>query len=273
MSSIRILEKLCEGKSLTAYCEDILFVSEEFVAVIDGVTAKSDFSYEGKTTGRLASEIICRTLETLPKEYNLEQTIEEINKNLNQFYEEHTFPYNKREMGLQAVCAIYSNYNREIWLIGDCQAKVDGKLYQNQKKSDIILANMRALVIESLQYGGMDKKVTDYAEQARNLILPWIIKATAFANKSDSEYGYSVINGDRIPESLVNKIVLDEKSHEIILASDGYPVVEKNLALTEERLQKILEMDPECCKIYLSTKGVKDGCKSFDDRTYIRFCI
>ncbi len=270
---MEVLEKFCEAKSPKCFCEDALFLSEQFIAVIDGVTAKSDYSHNGKTTGRLAAEIICQTMEKLPPESSLKQTIHRINQDLELFYKEHPFPYDRKTMGLQAVCVIYSRHFREIWMIGDCQAKVDGRLYENPKKSDIILAQMRALVLESLRCRQEDKKDPKYARQAREVILPWIIKATAFANNSDSPYGYSVINGDDIPESLVKKIKLDQQPHEIILASDGYPVVEDTLSLTEETLQKVLDTDAECCRVYLSTKGVKEGNKSFDDRTYIRFRI
>lgn len=270
---MQVLEKLCEAKSQKCLCEDALFISEQFIAVIDGVTAKSDYSHDGKTTGKLAADIICQVMEKLPPESTMEQTIHMINQDLELFYKEHPFPYNRKTMGLQAVCVIYSRHFREIWMIGDCQAKVDGQLYDNPKKSDAILAHMRALVLESLRCGKEDKQSMEYDKQAREVILPWIIKATAFANNSDSQYGYSVINGDDIPESLVKKIKLDQRPHEIILASDGYPVVEETLSLTEETLQKILTMDAECCKVYLSTKGVNEGNKSFDDRTYIRFKI
>ena len=40
----------------------------------------------------------------------------------------------KKEKGLQAAAIIYSDHFREIWMIGDCQAMVDGTEYQQPKK-------------------------------------------------------------------------------------------------------------------------------------------
>ncbi len=58
---------------------------------------------------------------------------------------------------------------------------------------------------------------------------------------------------------------------EIVLASDGYPKLKSTLKESEEELAKIIEIDPLCYKTYFSTKGLKKGNFSFDDRTYIRF--
>ena len=102
------------------------------------------------------------------------------------------------------------------------------------------------------------------------------LKATAFANKRGSAYGYSVLNGEEIPEELIKVIRLSEFSgseHEIILASDGYPVLKPTLQQSEWELEYIMREDPQCCRMYESTKGLKSGNKSFDDRTYIRFQI
>ncbi len=271
MIKIKVLESFSEGKSDESTCEDNYVISVHFIAVIDGVTGKSDFLYNGKTTGKLASELICKVLNNLPKESSLMQLITEVNDEMNQFYEKFSFPYDIKEKGLQAAGVIYSAYYHEIWLIGDCQACVDGTQYFNPKKSDLILSDMRALVIESMSLNQSEGITEGCMEMARNIILPWIIKSNVFANDNSTDYGYSVFNGEKIPESLVRKIKLDDQPHEVILASDGYPAIERTLELTELRLKEILKSDSGCYKNYRSTKGAKKGWKSFDDRTYIRF--
>ena len=111
------------------------------------------------------------------------------------------------------------------------------------------------------------------AGDARAQIEPWILKATAFANKAGNSYGYSVLNGGEIPEELVKVIRLSEGEHEILLASDGYPVLKPTLQQSEQELERIMKDDPQCCRLYESTKGLKPGNKSFDDRTYVRFRV
>lgn len=56
---MKIIESKTEGKSPGRLSEDILVIMPDFIAVIDGVTPKSNFTYEGKSTGRLAAET-CR---------------------------------------------------------------------------------------------------------------------------------------------------------------------------------------------------------------------
>ena len=54
---MKIIESKTEGKSPGRLSEDILVIMPDFIAVIDGVTPKSNFTYEGKSTGRLAAEL------------------------------------------------------------------------------------------------------------------------------------------------------------------------------------------------------------------------
>lgn len=267
---MRIVEHFIKGKSSPKKCEDALVVSEHFIAVVDGVTSKSDFTYQGKTTGKLASEIISKQLECLPEDATVQTFITEVNRRFEEFYQEVEFPYSKREKGLQAVCVVYSKYFNEIWLIGDCQVSVDGRVYLNPKKSDDILAEFRSLVLNIWE---KEEAVDEVQKRwVRELILPWILNATIFANDDTTEYGYACINGEPIPENLIQTIVLEKDvSHEVILTSDGYPRVEQSLEEAEQYLKEILQTDSDCFKQYKSTKGIQKGCQSFDDRTYVKF--
>ena len=51
----------------------------------------------------------------------------------------------------------------------------------------------------------------------------------------------------------------------------GYLCVDGNKRLTA--LRDILEKDPLCIRLYKSTKGIKKGNCSFDDRAYLRIKI
>lgn len=269
---MKIIEFHMEGKLDAEHCEDGYFVSDDFIVVVDGVTSKSDFLHQGKTTGKLAAQMVRRVFETMPQQASAQQIIHAINCRMNAFYQNVHFPYSRKEKGLQAVCAIYSNYFRTVWLIGDCQVMVDGKLYTNAKKSDEILSQMRKLILSILKED--PQKDWDQAQQqARSVIEPWILKSNRFANAATGEFAYAVLNGEEIPDGLIQTIVLDEREHEIVLASDGYPEIKPTLEQSENLLQQILQQDPACCEIYPSTKGVAQNQSSFDDRTYIRFKV
>lgn len=258
---MKIIESKTEGKSPGRLSEDILVIMPDFIAVIDGVTPKSNFTYEGKSTGRLAAELAGQAVRELKGTEDCQTFIKRCNQKFHDFYEKVDFPYDIRSKGLQAAAVIYSEYLHEIWMIGDCQALVDRVEYQQPKKSDVILSQFRSLMMALGAEAG----------DARAQIEPWILKATAFANKAGNSYGYSVLNGGEIPEELVKVIRLSEGEHEIVLASDGYPVLKPTLQQSEQELERIMKDDPQCCRLYESTKGLKPGNKSFDDRTYVRF--
>ena len=269
---MEILEVFSAGKSPRFSNEDAYIITDDFVAVIDGVTSKSDFSFNGKTTGELTADIVCGIVQKMPRESKPSDFIDLINSAIHQFYLDVPFPYDKETLGLQAVCAIYSDFRREIWMIGDCQVMVDGVLFLNQKKTDLILSNMRSLVISCLTSNQQTSDKSNYLDAARDTILPWILKSNVFANDKSSYYGYSLINGKDIPEELIRIIQLDERNEEVILATDGYPIVDRTLALSEEKLKALLASDPNCVT-FPSTKSLQKGNLSFDDRTYIRFLI
>lgn len=273
MCDIKVLESFKKGKKDDKTCEDMLFISKDFIAVIDGVTSKSDFRYKDQTSGKIAAQLVSETLKLLPADADVKLFVDRANEAINHFYEAVEFPYDRDQVGLQAACVVYSAHFNEIWLIGDCQAAVDGKTYLNPKKSDEILAAFRCLVLQILKDEGEQREETTQKDEARGMILPWILRSTRYANDDTTEYGYSVLNGHPVPDQLIKKITLDTGSHEVILTSDGYPVIERNLEESEKTLSRLLKEDPACCIQIHSTKGMGEGQESFDDRTFVRFLV
>lgn len=272
---MNIIESFLKGKKNDGSCEDELFVSEDFAAIIDGVTSKTNFTYEKQTTGKLAANLIKNVLRKLNKKAKVEDFIEQVNLSFEHFYKEVDFNFDKNKFGLQAMAVIYSNERREIWLIGDCQAVIKHELVTNYKKSDLVLEEMRSLIanIEIKEKNLTEKEYFEQNDPAREYILPWVIDSHIFANNDDSEYGYSLLNGEDIPLSLIKIIRLDSTKQEVILASDGYPKLDNTLERSESRLQDNLTKDQHCIHQYKSTKGIVQDQVSFDDRAYLRFEI
>ena len=56
---IRVLEQFVRGKQADqSLCEDRLVVTSHFVAVIDGVTSKSAYTWQGESSGVHAGKLI-----------------------------------------------------------------------------------------------------------------------------------------------------------------------------------------------------------------------
>lgn len=271
---MQIIESFIKGKINQEKCEDALFISEDFIGVIDGVSSKSNFEKNGQTTGKIASQLIYQVLKELPADSTLSELIGAINESYDRFYENNEFDLNRKHYGLQAVAGVYSAYHRQIWLIGDCQAKIAGETYTNPKPSDDILASMRSLICH-VDMAMNHQAASEYFEEndlARLQIIPWILKANIFANDAESPLGYAVINGEEIPKKLIKIIDVSENYEgDIILTSDGYPCILDSLAETEDYLENLLKTDPYLIDQFCSTKGLARGQNSFDDRTFIRF--
>ena len=184
------------------------------------------------------------------------------------------------EMRLTASAIVYSKHRNEVWLVGDCQALVDGELYENGKPYEAEIAQKRASLIRE----GISPA------DARKAIEPLLIKAMlAGQNKT-----YAVLDGFPIYRPGVKVVSLSpdvspsvsihhessealQKSsqslHEIVLASDGYPFLRPTLAESEAALQRQIANDPQNICSFIATKGLVAGNLSFDDRCYVRFTV
>jgi glycerophosphoryl diester phosphodiesterase len=86
-------------------------------------------------------------------------------------------------------------------------------------------------------------------------------------------FGYPVLDGTSLSGNGIQVRQVASGETQIVLASDGYPVLKPTLADSESYLTTILAEDPLLFRAFRSTKGLSPGNQSFDDRAYIRFRI
>lgn len=277
---MKVIESKIEGKKSPESCEDGLVVTADFIAVIDGSTSKTPHHLSpDMKNGRYAMVLIS---EYIQHELKPESTVEDFCEGVTSYI------YNKvyRQQGIEeqmqahpeerltASATLYSKAKNEVWMVGDCQAIIDGKLYENNKPFEDIVARRR---VELIRRGFTP-------QEARKTIEPLLIQAMLEGQNKT----YTVIDGFPIcqkgvkvvslnaPQKNVETDVADSlplPTKEIVLASDGYPFLKPTLAESEEALAHLLAYDPQCTHEFIATKGIVVGNKSFDDRTYIRFQI
>lgn len=269
---MKIIEQTVVGKkSDPGLCEDGLFINEDFIAVVDGATAKGTYEWEyGKTSGVVAKEIILDYLGSVPRDISPTGLLNEIT---NRIYEKIivTGLKDSKIDYSRASIIIYSRYHNEIWNYGDCQCMVNGNSYKHKKKIDNLLSELRSFVIQSLIINGTTEEELRNKDLGREFILPFLKQQHLFENLND-EYGYPVLNGESLNLDLMQTYQV-EVGDEVVLATDGYPKLYPNLEESEKALLELLERDSLCYKDYKSTKGLGDGELSFDDRTYVRFKV
>lgn len=277
---MKVIESKIEGKKSPESCEDGLVVTADFIAVIDGSTSKTPHHLSpDMKNGRYAMVLIS---EYIQHELKPESTVEDFCEGVTSYI------YNKvyRQQGIEeqmqahpeerltASAILYSKAKNEVWMVGDCQAIIDGKLYENNKPFEDIVARRR---VELIRQGFTP-------QEARKTIEPLLIQAMLEGQNKT----YTVIDGLPIyqkgvkvvslnaPQKNVETDVADSlplPTKEIVLASDGYPFLKPTLTESEEALAHLLAYDPQCTHEFIATKGIVVGNKSFDDRTYIRFQI
>ena len=288
---MKIIESCIIGKKSQKACEDGMVVTDDFIAVIDGSTSKTPKHLNSDMkNGRYAMMLISEYIrEELKADASVDDFCQGVTAYIyNKVYEKLGVEERLKEHPeerLTASAILYSRTKNEVWMVGDCQAIIDGKLYENGKPYEEKIARKRVELIEQ----GLSPA------EARKQIEPLLIKAML----SGQNQTYTVIDGfpiyregvkvvsvsdsssvqdsvpasDSVPcsDSASASDTIPSSSSEIVLASDGYPFLEPTLAASEAALAEQIANDPQNIHSFIATKGIVEGNKSFDDRTYIRF--
>ena len=260
---IHVIESFtCPKTGIAEKNEDMLYVGEHFVAVVDGSTSQGIIT--GKSEGRLTAELIVGALDRLPYDSDGASAVAFLQNELADYLK------GKENIDLGAVAVIYSIARKEIWLVGDCQCAINGKVHTNAKEVDVIMAAMRSMLIQSLLAQGYTEKDLLKHDISRDMIEPLLKEQTHLRNIIGG-YGYPCLCGKK--EVTQFSVFQVNAGDEVILASDGYPRLFSTLAQSEQALKKLIEVDPLLYREYHSTKGLRPGNTGFDDRTYIRFVV
>ena len=292
-----IIESSIIGKKSPEACEDGMVITDDFIAVIDGSTSKTPKHLNpdmknGKYAMMLISEYI---REELKADASVDDFCQGVSAYIyNKVYEklgveERLMEHPEERLTASAI--LYSRTRNEVWMVGDCQAIIDGKLYENGKPYEEKIARKRVeLIAQGLS-----------PAEARKQIEPLLIKAML----SGQNQTYTVIDGFPVYREGVKVVSVSDSSSvqdsvsssdfcsvqdpvscsgsasasdtipssssEIVLASDGYPFLKPSLAASEAALAEQIANDPQNIHSFIATKGIVEGNKSFDDRTYIRF--
>lgn len=248
--------------------EDAVYYNADFIAVIDGATSKTEADLDGKTGGQLCAGQIVNTIRNLKGNITAPEAARQIWQDLKEMENK----YRLEEKGIHscASAVIFSCFRKEIWLVGDCRYMINGQEYSEVKHIDRVLSEARAAAVHMLLEKGITEEQLMEHDLSREMILP-LLREQKYLENGPEPYGYPVFNCHTEPGNIIIRKVPDKSS--IVLASDGYPVLKETLAESERELSEILKKDPLCYKEYCSTKGLKKGNVSFDDRSYIRFSL
>lgn len=255
--------------------EDKIVLTNDFAAVIDGMTPQDKTLYAGVSPAQICTELLAECINHFSPDITWSEAVSQLTDCIKWYYREHgileevTITPHKR-MGANLV--IYSHQRKELWFVGDCQSFIGSRHVTNEKLVDKLMTDMRTTIIREYLLT-MDEQDLFNKDQSTLDIQPFLQRQFLYQNNPvASPLAYTVIDGFPV---IMNQIKVVEVNHatEIVLASDGYPILKESLAETEASLAHVLKNDPLCYKIVPNTKGLEKGKASFDDRSYLRIKI
>ena len=270
-----IKEQYVQSKtSISEDCEDLIHVSHDFIAVIDGFTSKTKRRWNGETGGRAAAKIISRAFDEMTRDCKARQAVDMMTKMIQDAYRKFKATDVVKSDPKQRMAAFFAAISlsrMELWVVGDCQALLGGQIVTNHKIVDQVLANVRALKIELeiLKGGTIDQLRRN--DTGREFIMPLLKEQSRLQNNPDAgEYSYSIVDGFPVTNHGIIVKPIPDYIDNVILATDGYPILKDSLKESENALNEILNNDPLLFREYKSTKGVSKDNVSFDDRAFIK---
>ncbi|MDO5533572.1 MAG: hypothetical protein Q4F65_02835 [Propionibacteriaceae bacterium] len=254
-------EAFLEGKSIAANCEDALVITDDFVAVIDGMSSPLA-SGGGPRSGRLFALGVARAVQDLPSGIDARTAIDRITEALASITVEHSGPSG-------AVAAIYSRTRGEVWRVGDIHVAIAGQEHPGEKAVDVAYGQFRAAINAAQIAAGtsLDQILArDPGQEAAAELLRW---QHHLANR-ETDYGYGVLNGTAVPTAYIEVMEVPSGAS-VILATDGYLGPAPSLEQAETELSAALRADPACIgELQGMGKGLRGRQAHPDDRTYVR---
>lgn len=280
---MKIIEKDVVPKKSVESCEDLIIITDDYIAIIDGATDVTGWrSDKGEPGGRVIPKIVEAAFTKIPSHSNAFEVINFITKQISEEWEQQEnkgFPVPKNKP--TASITIYSKNRNEIWQVGDVGFRTlteksealaisDG---QPEKLIERLYTEVRKNFIENLLDSGLTEQQALNRDEINDPHWDIIRTEFVFVNNENSEFGYAVLNGEPVPEKFIKVFKVPNDTKQIVIATDGYTFIGVTLHLTKDYLNAALQRDPLCIKELKQAKSVKKGNVSFDDSSYIRFEI
>lgn len=247
--------------------EDSFGHNDHRFVLADGATDKSGRTYGGKTGGELVSELIVR--RALETELVGKEFVDDINTQLAELYSSvgiaNEVADPKYRFSSTCILVHVGDSEISITVVGDSGFRINGsEVHQDFKHVDVQNAEARSLFIsEHLTSSGITEELQ---QQARQHILPLLVKQFEYQNNPTHKLGYGAMDGSTTPEKFIRTLHLPEGAVQTIeLFSDGYPATPTNeitIEAWEEAYALANKEDPYRYKKYKSTK-------TRDDRTVV----
>ncbi|GAB5389478.1 MAG: hypothetical protein Alpg2KO_24460 [Alphaproteobacteria bacterium] len=282
---MQIVEQFIQGKlDDPATCEDALVVTDHLVAVIDGATDRASPLINGQSTGKLASDLIARTLENLslqdlsPQDPTnaIADTPKSLFDHLCGLIAERMDHPDWPATASAPVCtvALYLPARRQVWRLGDPWVRIGDEVHGKRYRfEEAAIENRRAWINALLKAGHtVDELLAD--DPARAAYAPMAPLFRTMMNPPADQiddWSAGTITNRPAPTALIDVLDVPAPCDSVILATDGWPFCPATLAEAQHALSDKLTRDPLLIgDDFAAAKGHYPGQTSFDDRCWVR---
>jgi glycerophosphoryl diester phosphodiesterase len=262
---MEILEQFIKGKSDRS-CDDRIVITDNHLFILDGATVKSKTNNDNP---QQLLDLAVDSINSFSADISLRECVDiftELSSDINNQNSQSVTDFNLKP---SFVFTAYSNALQQVWRVGDTNWSCQGVIHYGGKLIDQINASARAAYLNCLIEQGTSIQQLINDDPGRQLIMPLLKQQAAFANNPKSKYGYPVINGQYVPDQFLEATTITGGLN-LILTSDGYPVLKDSLLETEAALTEILLDDPLMINYHPATKGVIRNQTWFDDRAWVK---
>lgn len=277
--SLTVIEQFVRGKKdVPALCEDVIFVSADFCAVIDGATAKVPLDWRGQSSGRFAAATLAEGLNSAPPQGSAAEVIDYLSRYLNTAISALGHEQAMAEKPAARPVAsliLLSVARRELWRVGDCLAMVNQTpVWDGEKAHNKVSSAARAVFLQALLLDGASVEELRAKDPSRDFIRPLLEGEAHFLNRPEAgEFWFAAMNGLPVPREGIDVYPLPDGPCEVVLTSDGLPTLKPTLAEALFTLEANLKADPLCIHELRGSKAHASDQWSFDDVSYLRVSL
>jgi hypothetical protein len=258
-----------EGKQCDRDCEDVIVVSDHFVAVIDGATDASGAVFAGKSGGKFAADVIAEALRGMPASVGPRVLADRLTGALATAVEAAVGSLSPDTRWPVASVVCLAPAARQVWRIGDCQALVGNTLHPGAKRVDDASCGFRAVINAALLAKGASVEQILEEDPGAAAARPLVDLQQHLANTA-GPWGYGCVNGRPILDEHIEVFSVPRGQCRVVLASDGYPVLQPTLKESEDQLAKLMASDPAAVgDLWQMGKSLRPGSRAMDDRAFV----
>ncbi|MHB8188079.1 MAG: hypothetical protein ACYDDU_18835 [Dermatophilaceae bacterium] len=266
---MQAIEHTVTGAVPNTPCSDYLILSATIAGVADGSTAKPWEDPRGPDGATLAAAVSA-TLEGLDSDCT---AAEAVNLTSSIVAGLHRDAGVLPGSGAAVTFAVIHAFRRQVWRIGDAHILVNGRQETEHPTGETIVAHARAMILRERLSRGLSVRELRINDVGRQAVEPLLRTLVSLRNRQVENLSYGAIDGTVVPTEFIEVMDLPTSRCEVVITTDGYPMVTTQFKTTEDALQSRLKADPLMIDETPATKGWRPGTLSYDDRTYLRVLL